>query len=511
MTATSLLGTWVLAGTGLLFLLVFVGTGYRLYRRRRRLYYKRLGKINHIVGWSRIIFVAVGIVVAVRVAQRGPNYQTVLIAPCAWALVVLLGVICTDFLLFGNSRYSSSDKPKLRISVCLPWTLILLLLVLLAIEWTGSNWGHEAASIDQRSHVYSWVLDGTFGWGVKTPFPGTFYTIPLLYCVPAVLAVGLCGIVLVLIRRAWLPAEKYAALDEGFRARTIRDIVLICVGAVSPTLSMMGFDVVWAFGTLGPGSSDRALVVAIAFFIGAWNLGQTFWVLANLIFLPPVAENRRLAEQIRAAANRRVESVSIPEGEFIGLEAPEIVVLEDVEPKIEVIEPEVAETEIEVPEAEAEIEVTEAEAEIEAEIVEAVEPAAEIEAVEGTEVGETEPEPETVETEPETVEVESEMVETGPAEAEAEPNETAVEPPEEEVEPVEAEAEPTEGEVEPVEAEAEPTETVSEPETSKELVVVETSTNKPVEANVPVTHVPAKPSATHRPGFKPKKKKSRHR
>jgi len=522
MTATSLIDVWVLAATGLLFLLIFVGTGYRLYRRRRRLYYKRLGRINHIVGWSRIIFVALGLVAAVRVASRGPDYQTVLIAPCAWAIVVLLGVICTDFFLFGNSRYSSFDKPKVRISVCLPWTLILLLLLLLAIEWTGSNWGRDAASIDQRSHVYSWVVEGTFGWGLKTPFPGTFYTIPLLYCVPAVMAVGLCGILLVLIRRAWLPAAKYAALDEGFRARTIRDIVLICVGAVSPTLSMMGFDVAWAFGTLGPGSSDRALVVAIAFFIGAWNLGQTFWVLANLIFLPPVAENRRLAEQIRAAANRKIESVTIPESEFIEFEAPEIV-----EPRAEVTEIEVVGREmleIEAAETEAiQAEVTKAE-EIEAEVTEAeaaeaVE--AEIQAVEAEiEVAESEgAEAEQAETEQteigqaEVEQAEAEQAEAGQTEVEqAEPVKTEAEL----AEIVEAELATSEAELAEIEAEfeVEAVPIVSNT-SSKELVVVGTSQhaepNEPNEPNEPIKHIPVKPGATHRPGFKPKKKKPRRR
>ena len=434
MTATSLIGTWALAGIGLLFLLIFVGTGYRLYRRRRRLYYKRLTRINRIVGLSRIGFVVLGLGAAVRVAWRGSDYQTFLIAPCAWAIVVLLGVISTDFFLFGRSRYSSSDKLKVRISVCLPWTLILLLLLLLALLWTSVKWSEQTASIDQRSHVYSWVLNGVFGWGIKNPFPGTFYTTPLLYCFPAVLAVGLCGIILVLIRRAWLPAAKYAALDEGFRARTIRDIILTCVGATSAVLAMMGLDIAWAFSTLGPGSNRRALVVAVAFFVGAWNLGQTFWVLANLIFLPPVVEDRYLAEQIRAEAAVRIESVSIPyEGELLGPAIPEI----------EIVEGEIEMVELEPPIIEAEIEAAE-------------------------------PESETAES----TESETELIEV---ETETESGIDAAQPVAEVVE-------------------AEP-----------EVIVIEppVSTSAPLIIAGPPKHVPIKSSATHRPGFKPKKKKPR--
>ena len=484
MTASSLIGTWVLAGTGLLFLLIFAGTGYRLYLRRRPLGYKRLSRINRIVGWSRIGFVVLGLGAAVRVAWRGNNYQTVLVAPCAWAVVVLLGVIGTDFFLFDRSRYSHSDKPKVRISVCLPWTLILLLLLLLAIVWTGTKWGEQTASIDQRSHVYSWVLDGVFGWGLKTPYPGTFYTTPLLYCLPVVLGVGLCGIILVLMRRAWLPSAKYAALNDGFRARTIRDIVLTCVGTVSSVLAMMGLDIAWAFSTLGPGSNGRALVVAVAFFVGAWNLGQTFWVLANLIFLPPVAEDRYLAEQIRAAAMAQVESVSIPyEGELLVPLIPEIEVLE---PEIEIVEGEIEILEPEPPIIEAEIEAIEEE----------------------SETAETE-------TEEEMPEPEGEVLKEETPEPEAKVLEEEVTPEPEVIEP--------ETQAEPVVVESEVSQS-----TQSEITVEPVTTTEPVPANgpvpaaesvttdepvtvVPPKHVPVKSSATHRPGFKPKKKKPRRR
>jgi len=463
MTATSLIGFWVLAATGLLFLLVFVGTGYRLYRRRRRLYYKRLARINRIVGWSRIGSVGVGLVAAVRVAWRGNDYQTFLIAPCVWAVVVLFGVIGTDFFLFGHSRYSKAGKPKVRISVCLPWTSILLLLLLIVIGWSGVTWGRETASIDQRSHVFSWVLDGAFGWGVKTPYPGTFYTTPLFYCVPTVLAVGLAGIFLVLIRPAWLPAKKYAALDEGFRARTIRDITLICVGAVSAAIAMMGLDIAWAFGTLGPGSSERALVVAVAFFVGAWNLGQSFWVLANLIFLPPVAENRHLAEQIRAMAGARIESVSIPhEGEVIDLMTTPIEMAED--------------------ETAGTVEIAEIE---DAGIVETAGTAGTVEVIE---IADTEDAgmSETDETETEvagTVETEGgdEVVEA------IDPDDSAVSETSVSTEPAVAGAGEQESPTSGIAAEPVPA------------------------ADEPVKHFTAKSSATHRPGFKPKKKKSRRR
>ena len=432
MTATSLLGTWVLAAIGLLFLLVFIGTGYRVFRRRRRLYYKRLARINHIVGWSRIVFVVLGLAAAVRVAWRGTNYQTFLIAPCAWAIVVLLGVVGTDFFLFGRSRYSSVARTKVRISVCLPWILVVLLLLLLTIGWSGVNWGRETAAIDQRSHVYSWVLDGAFGWGSRSPYPGTFYTTPLLYCIPAVLVVGVAGIILVLIRPAWLPAKKYAALDEGFRSRTIRDIVMICVGAVSAVLTMMGLDIAWAFSTLGPGSNERALVVAVAFFIGAWSLGQSFWVLANLIFLPPVTEDQHLAEQIRALATVRVEYVSVPhQGEVVDLTIPQI----------------------------------------------------------GGTGGET-------------IEIgEGETIQVGGTGAPSESTGSGASGPEETV--------PT---VETIPESGVPEESVvSEASVSGEQVAAETGTKPVPAANEPVKHFTTKPSATHRPGFKAKKKKSRRR
>jgi len=412
MTATSLLESWVLAAMGLVVLLVFLGTGYRLYHNRRPLHYKKLTRINRILIPVRIGFVLLGLAAAVRVATRTSDYHMWLIAPSVWAMVVLFGIIGTDQFLFGFSRYSSDDKPKVRISHCLPWTLIILLLLLLAILWSSADWARgQANSLDQRTHVYSWVLDGVFGWGIKSPFPGTYYTIPLLYCLPAVLVVAVVGIALVLTRRAWLPAEKYAALDEGFRKRTIRDIVLTCVAAVSPTLAMMGFDVAWAFSTLGPGSNQRAAAVAVAFFIGAWNLGQTIWVLANMVFLPQVTQDDRMAEQIHAEARMKVESVSIP---GVGI-TPEV--------------------EIELPHP---------------------------------------------------------AVESVPAEVEEVPEETPEEVPEEVAETEEA-----------AETTAQESVTI---ENEDETTVIEL-----VPTVEPIKHFTVKPSATHRPGFKPKKKKTRRR
>jgi len=524
MTATSLLGTWVLAATGLLFLLVFVGTGYRLYRKRRRLYYKRLPRINRIMGWSRIIFVGLGLVAAVGVAMRGSNYQTFLIAPSAWAVVVIIGVTCTDFFLFGRSRYSSLSKPKVRISVCLPWILILLLLLLLTITWSAINWGQQTAAIDQRSHVFSWVIDQTFGWGIRAPYPGTYYTAPLLYCIPAVLVVGLCAIILVLIRPAWLPTPKYAALDEGFRARTIRDIVLICVGAVSPVLTMMGLDVAWAFGTLGPGSTGRAIAVAVAFFVGAWNLGQTFWVFANLIFLPPVAENRKLAAEIRMST--QVATVSIPhEQEFTEvvtpvIEAAEIVIpvieaAEIVTPVIEAVEPmvEIAEPEVEV--TSSEIDVTEVETET-SEVSEVETETSEVSEVETglAEVETIEAEIEALEAE--AAEIEEEIVESGAREElvlvdASEPTESAASPSAGTSVPEPVPGEETVPTPEPA-PEPEPVQESEPPAASGPVPEPEpVPTPAPAQVSQPVRHMEPKPTATHRPGFKPKKKKPRRR
>ena len=309
MTATFLLGRWVLAAIVVLFLLVFIATGYKVHLRRRPRGYKRLTRINRIYGSARIVSQLVGIAVALWVTWLTPHYQAILAAPSIWAVIVLIGVVGTDLILLGRNSHAGTGRPKVRVRACFPWKLAILLAILVAILWYAVVWAAGKASVDKRSHVDSWVLDGVFNWGVRTPFPGPYYTDYVVDAVPVVLLAGLVSVVLVLTRKVYLPAKKYAALDEGFRKRTLRDILLVCLGAVSLTLAMMGFDVAWAFGTLGPGSSQRAIVVAVAFFIGAWNFGQSIWIFCNLVFLPHVEEDRHLAEEIRTA-QAQVESVS---------------------------------------------------------------------------------------------------------------------------------------------------------------------------------------------------------
>ncbi|MCL2735049.1 MAG: hypothetical protein FWD75_00260 [Propionibacteriaceae bacterium] len=291
MTVTFLLGSWALAACALLFLLVAIGTAHRVRQRHPLLRYKRLGGIDQVVRWTRIGWLLVGLVAGVAVTLATPHYQAILVAPSLWAAIGIIGVVAVDWFLLGRHENLQPQRPTIHVARSLPWGSLVLTVVLTVVIQFAARWAEAQSSLDQRSHVYSWVLDGVFGWGSASPFPGTFYTANLGLVLPFVFFLAAVGIAGVFLRPAYVPDPKYARLDQGFRQRTIRDIGLFCLVAVAPTLALMSIDVAWVFATLGPGSPGRTLVVVVSVAVGAGALVVSCWVLANLLFLPVVVEH----------------------------------------------------------------------------------------------------------------------------------------------------------------------------------------------------------------------------
>jgi len=292
MTATSLLTGWVAAGVVVFFLLIFGATWFRRHRPHRPMHYPKLRVVDRAIRWPRILLFAVGLYAAIRLATAAEHYPAILIAPSVWAIIVIVGRVGLDLLVLGRRNTPRELRPQVRAASCLPWRLLVLIVLMTGALGYAVYWAAGQSMADGRSHFYGWTIGNTSTWGVWTPFPGPFYTAGLPYWLPWVFGLAIAGTVLVLLRRPYLPEPRYAALDASLRRRTIHDLWLAVLGAVSATLGMMGLDVAAAFAMLGPGSTQRALVAAIASVLGLWSLGLVFWVTSNLLVLPVVEELR---------------------------------------------------------------------------------------------------------------------------------------------------------------------------------------------------------------------------
>ncbi len=321
MTTTALLTVWVVGATLLMFLIMVVGTGWRRHRAWSGSHlpsrYKRLPRTERLIGWPRAGVTLVGLAAAVWLVRSLPDYQGTLIGPGLWAGVTVVGLTLIDQLVLGRGGGGPTARRGARVPSCLPWKLIVLVILLTAALEFAVSWARGAATPDGRSHFDSWVLDGLAGSGSRHPFPGSAYTTPLLWSLAGVLLLTVGGVVLTLTRRVWRPGTRYTRLDRGLRRRTIRDLVLSLTGALSGSLALIGLDVAWAFASLGPGSTERTLVVAVSAVVGACCLVLTFWVLAQLLFLPLVAEEssrsgRRQATAEQVAAQEPARPVEAP-------------------------------------------------------------------------------------------------------------------------------------------------------------------------------------------------------
>lgn len=289
MNATALFGSWVVAAVFLLFFLVVIGTGSRIHHERAGNRYRQMRHITRFIRWTRAIIVIAAMVPAIWLVFQFPHYQAVLVAPSLWAAISIVGITLIDRVALGRAKVRK--KSGARILRCLPWKVIVFLVLMGGVLGWSIRWAWGEAALGGRNHVDSWVLDGKFGWASTSPFPGSFYTLPLIYTLPVVLVLALLAGAVVWTRRVYRPT-KFAGFDAGLKRRTLHDLALICLGAVAPPCAMMGLDVAWIYATVGPGSPQRTLVVVVASFLGAWSLGMSFWIFANLIFLPPAREER---------------------------------------------------------------------------------------------------------------------------------------------------------------------------------------------------------------------------
>jgi hypothetical protein len=297
---------WLIGAVILMFVLVFSGTGWRLAHARRRarkrdqVIFAHLRVINRVTAITRAMLMVAGLLAAGLVAWLLPEHRGWFIAPSAWGLVSAIGIVTLDQLMLGRSPIAARRRPGL-LRRLLPGRLIGLCALLIAAIAASCLWAWGQSMEDGRSHFFRWRLDGRFDWGVRRPFPGPFYSLPMMALVAVATALVIIGVVATMRRRIYRPHTRYEHIDFGLRRRTIHDLILVLTGVLSATLTIIGLNIAWAFATLGPGSSSSTIVVLLSGVGGVCTLVLTFWVIANLVFAQVVESD---ATRPRDAAHR---------------------------------------------------------------------------------------------------------------------------------------------------------------------------------------------------------------
>ncbi|MDR2974775.1 MAG: hypothetical protein LBV00_08695, partial [Propionibacteriaceae bacterium] len=299
MTAAKMMTLWAIGATIIFFLLVALATARRMHavRARARLpkRYRHLRALEHSIGWPRAGVTLAATACALWLTWSMPDHAGLFLAPTLWAGLITLGLIGIDQLVLGRTPRLDQWRPPTNVRAYFSWKPIALVIVLAGVLIYTIRWASGVATKDGRRVFGAWTTDGEAHWGWSDPFPGAYYTDPLKWMLPLLVALILAGVVVTFARHTYRAGTRYAALDRGFRRRTISDLTLALIGALGGTLATISLDIAWACAILGSNSPDNAAVVGINAVVGLCATGLCFWVEASLIFLPVVSEDKTIA------------------------------------------------------------------------------------------------------------------------------------------------------------------------------------------------------------------------
>ena len=178
-------------------------------------------------GWPAVGFV-LGVVAAVLVAQTGSLGRGLLVAPAAFALCLLLGVLAGEMTVHAPSsgrraalleRRQARDYLPARLTVIVTLGACLLLAVLTFTVLVGS-----ADDMGRAGRVITTVCSPDQS-ASRGPWPGSYYALPLA----ALVLVGLVASAAVLRQVSLRPrpagTEGLGAVDDALRRRSAEAVV----------------------------------------------------------------------------------------------------------------------------------------------------------------------------------------------------------------------------------------------------------------------------------------------
>lgn len=229
---------------------------------------------------TRVVGTVVGVLAGWQVFERGSYGTGPLLAPAVFGLCVVTGVTLGETLVrprraAGNRSASLSTR---RVRDYLPRTTTILVAVVLALEICTLILTTVTASYDDYTRgTRALVCEGPAGYSSsQTPYPGSYYSVPLTLVLIAVLVVA--GLAARQVVRRPRGMSTTDAGDDVLRLRSCRVVVAstgVAVCAPFTAIALIAGGAMRGLGSCAPGWAEAAGTLLLwssllALVVGLW-------------------------------------------------------------------------------------------------------------------------------------------------------------------------------------------------------------------------------------------------
>ncbi|MGA4508405.1 hypothetical protein ACQB6R_10070 [Propionibacteriaceae bacterium G1746] len=211
---------------------------------------------------------AVALLVAVFVGDYG---RGLLLAPTVLALGLAVSLFVGEVLVWREARTPGvaaleTRRPSAHLPRVLLGTTIVAVLVLAGLlGWARDHQDNDPASMT-RGRGYLQVFPS--GWTISSPFPGDYYSMPLVWLGLAALLVAGVTLVVIALRPRNGSDPQVVAVDDVVRRRnaeaTIATVLLGACGSLVPVALLMAI----AVGRFNPTAGWLLVLVAALGIVG---------------------------------------------------------------------------------------------------------------------------------------------------------------------------------------------------------------------------------------------------
>ena len=265
----------------------------------------------------RAVSLLVGVMVAAFVASTGENGQGAAIAPATFGLVLVVGVLAGEMLGQSAARVPGVAGLESRsLGDYLPRGLTWSVFVCTAAAFAYFTWSTLAASADELGNpgrAYAVRYDDPAVTGSFSPFPGSFYTGPMLAGVLLLIAMTATALLVVKNRPRDGSDPVLVASDDVLRLRAIESAMAglgvgvggTLAGAAGTVAMAMVPDVLWPYAV----ANDQVMTPnygAAPWFsltLALFGLVLALWCVAVLL-MPGAAREPRTGVEARAGEER---------------------------------------------------------------------------------------------------------------------------------------------------------------------------------------------------------------
>ena len=266
-----------------------------------------LARLRRVAVGARLVGLLAGAAVLIPLGYLGRLGQGLVLIPAVVASVQILGVLVAELNTRRDaSRPGSAGVEVRRVRDYLPRALavtaVLTGLVLSAsVAWTTATASPDDLGRAGRAMAYRCTTtdcdEGAFG-----PWPGSFYTLPLIAGLVVMIMLAAATLVVTVRRPRDGAAPAVVVVDDAIRRQSVASVLAACLAGFAGSLAGIGLiagPALLVHAGRGPAAFLPMGVVLTA--AGLAGLGALCWAVAVLLrplLRPAVAETAPLASGI---------------------------------------------------------------------------------------------------------------------------------------------------------------------------------------------------------------------